>query len=286
VALATAALAALGLARAPRSCRLLLALLAAGVVAQIAALIVVRPLGLEAPHILARYLMPAGPVLLLCAASGLAAAASALAGRLRLGPRVAPPAVVAAALAASFLGGPLPGAYTRPNAWLTTDILFSTFLGLESYRASLVRLPAFYAELAARTPASVVLAEAAAEDSHYIWGNPLPLYQRVHRQQVRLAVPGGGCSPPELAGAPRNDGATFSTVFDLDRPGALRAADVDYLVFHPRLYEETAMGRPVLPAGAGLDPERCGRELERRFGPPVFADDTISVFELEESGAR
>ena len=223
------------------------------------------------PLVLARYLIPALPFVLLLAAEGLAG----IVARLRRPPLEA---AVATALAAGLLyAGPIPREWHYPNQfWGHLRYQFDYDPAHNPY----VRLvpddpvPAFYRELAKLPPASVTLIEAPWRlESHF---NALSLYQDVHRQLVKIGLVTPVCGvldfgeyPEERSGMRMRELVHLSSILRGDAQGA------DYLVVHVKPRNMAAD-----PGAAWPDMTRCMPAIAERLGAPAYRDDQIVVYNL------
>ena len=221
--------------------------------------------------VLARYMIPALPFLLLFVAEGIVA----LIERMRR-PRLAPG--VGAAVAALLLAtGPIPGEWHYPNQfWGHLRYQFDYDPAHNPYVTLLPKeeVPAFYFELGKLAPGSVTLIEAPWRlESHF---NALSLYQDVHRQHVKIGLVTPLCGtydfgeyPPERTGMHMRELVHVGAVLRGDAQGA------DYLVLHPSAHNVVADPGPQWP-----DLTRCLPAVEEALGHPAYRDDKIVVYKL------
>jgi hypothetical protein len=282
--LASAALAAWGAWRLGRIAPSLARLAWLVVGCQIGFLVLVRPVRLEVPVVLMRYALPLLAVWLLVVGIGTSGVDAVLRRAL---PRV-PSGIVPLAFGVTLLLlGPLPEAYYRPNSW-TNHALFQYGYepaGPDSYNRDVrpQRISSFYLELARLPRQTVVLAEVPW---FYEWGNnPFPYYQRIHRQRMIVGFLGHRCDEPPGAsrlpiGGPH--GLRFEHYFCVSDIRGLRQQRVRYVVFHRDLIREIP-GRPVPgypPYPTPMDVRPWVELYARAFGPPVFEDEDLVVFDL------
>ena len=274
LALAVGVLGAVGVATAPAAVRRLVWYLVGLGGLQLVTLVILAPTGVDGPHILGRYLLPLVPLVLLAEALGL----SWLYGRIAPRRWLALGAIVLVLLG-TFLAGPLPRVYHRPNPWIANDLLFQSFMTPETYRATLRRHPPLYERLGEYPPGSLRLVEAPVADN--IYGNPLPLHQTVHRQHVRIGFTDGLCGR-----IPRG-GAVLPTA-GLDLRGYVGLGDLsklrgqaDWLIFHRDTFGETTFD---VPLDWRHDVTDCIDAATREFGPPTYADDDLVAFRLAARG--
>lgn len=272
--------AAAGLVRLARRIPETTGLFAAAALVQILTLIVFTPAPRTDTFALARYLLPVAPPILLAAATGFAWIARGVRAAAAAGPALA-------GLCAGL--GPLPAMATWPNDWSVNALALAMLGKTESFAQMVPTVPAFYGELARRPAGSVTLLEAPCLAT--IFGNPLPLYQRVHRQHTRIGLTSGIVpDAPVLlqlpAPAPGFDLGSFvflSAALDAEEPPA------DFLVLHRDLRREIRLGpdqvlRQLLEA-SHVDVAPIAALFQARFGPPCYEDELLVVFRLR-AGAR
>ena len=223
------------------------------------------------PLVLARYLIPALPFVLLLAAEGVATIVE----------RVRRPVMQALSGAvvvlALFLAGPLAGQWHYPNQfWGHLRYQFDYDPAHNPY-VQLVPgdpLPAFYAELGKRPPGSIRLIETPWRlESHF---NPLSLYQDVHHQLIMIGLVTPVCGTYDFGEYPEERGGL--EMRGLVHLGAVLRGDArgaDFLVVHLKPRNMAADPGPVWP-----DVARCLPAVEARLGPAVFRDEQIVVFPL------
>ena len=222
------------------------------------------------PLVLARYLIPALPFVLLFAAEG---ALIAL-GSLRQPARAA----VAAAMMASGLlaAGPIPSEWRFPNQfWGHLRYQFDYDPAHNPYVQLVPKdpVPSFYADLAQKPRGSVTLIETPwRPESHF---NPQSLYQSVHHQLIRIGLVTPVCGTydfgqyPEQAGMKMRELVHLSSVLRGETEGA------QFLVVHMKPHNVAAD-----PGAAWPDVTACMPLIEARFGPAAYRDEQIVVFAL------
>jgi hypothetical protein len=247
-------------------------------VLQTVAVVASGALWLSWPMVLARYLLLIVPFAAWAVALGI--------GRLcaQVGASREPVAAVAGVglAAAVLLSGALPPLLVAPNAFFAHHAFWAD---LDPARNRVLReisegpIPAFYRELAARPAGEVTLIEAPWRFESMF--NRQPLFQRVHRQHVRIGLVGGVCAPGAFAEQPRRFPSRFRNLVDLAAPVDVVRSRGDYLVVHRRL-ELSNMTEPWQTwDGKGLPPvDGCLPTFAARFGPPVYEDETITVYAL------
>jgi len=222
------------------------------------------------PLVLARYLIPALPFLLLLSAEGLAG----LVGRLRR-PLVEVPAV-AAAVSGLFAAGPIPGEWHYPNQFfghLRYQFDYDPAHNPYVLQVPQVPPPEFYRELAKRPPGSVTLIEAPWRlESHF---NALSLYQDVHHQLIRIGFTTPVCGVRDFGEYPAaRTGMKMREFVQLDAVLRGDFGNADYLVMH-LTPGSTASVPPEWP-----DVVQCLPLIAGRLGAPIHRDERIVVFDL------
>jgi hypothetical protein len=221
--------------------------------------------------VLARYMIPALPFLLLFVAEGIVALVE------RLHRPLLAPGVTAAAAVALLVTGPIPAQWHYPNQfWGHLRYQFDYDPAHNPYVTLLPRedVPAFYRELGRLPAGSVTLIEAPWRlESHF---NALSLYQDVHRQRVKIGLVTPLCGtydfgeyPPERTGMKMRELVHIASVLHGDAQGA------DYLVLHPRAHNVVADPGPEWPDLTG-----CLPAIEAALGSPAYRDDQIVVYKL------
>ena len=224
------------------------------------------------PLVLARYLIPVVPFLLLFAAEGIIALVAT--------PRYWMGAVAAGAIAAAlFAMGPIPQEWHYPNQfWGHLRYQFDYDPAHNPYVAQVPTdpLPAFYAELGKRPPGSVTLIEAPWRlESHY---NALSLYQDTHRQRVKIGLVTPLCGTYDFGEYPEDE-AGMRMRWMVHLASLLRGETfgADYLIVHANSRDVAARPAPPWP-----DLRGCMPAIEAKLGAPVFRDDRITVFALRK----
>jgi hypothetical protein len=266
-------LACLGAVEAFRRAPRLTAFLSTLSALQVAAIFVVLPAGTGWRIILARYLLPVLPALLLFAAAGIEATASLVPPSAR---RVLRIALATALVVGLFAAGPGPTALTGPANWVSHQLYVAFWYGRGVYPKIVRRVPRFYGSLVRLPPGSVTLVEVPS----YIFSvsNPLAYYQSVHRQRTLIGFHNGLCGRLRKGEVPwgRRDIRLRNYVFLADPAGAQRAG-ARYVVFHRRLTRETSM-QPLIVDEPDLS--GCIAAYRSWFGPAVYEDEDVVVFDV------
>jgi len=267
----TVILAIIGLIRVYRKSPSFSAYLFALSLIQAVTILILRPIGANAPHILARYLLLALPVLLIFAAAGAEAISAAFHGRPRKWIGTALPVGLCIAL---FLGGPILAIGYRPNNATSLMMLVHALKG-KKYHSILKRVPEFYQRIAVHPPASLTIVE-----SPFIWqANHLPFYQEIHRQHILMGWTNGLCGAKgKVAMSISKHIPNLHSIIDLNSFDGLFDKGVNFVVFHKWLQNEITATLDAYRSQQ--DMSDCIQRYRTRFGAPFFEDEDIIVFEI------
>lgn len=260
---------------------------------QVAGIAYMHPVGVEVPMHFARYSLVLMPVILLAIAfslEGLCGLLGQKKGRVAMG-------VVCAGLAVcSWRMGPLRSIYYFPNAW-TNHGLFQYSYGRPfpaSYEPLKTgRIPEFYHALGERQPGSLSIVEVPWRFEWHF--NPYPLYQKVHRQHMKVGFVGEELSPGEIPmDSALSGGKTdFANMVHVGDEAKLKELRIDYVVFHTQLEEAWRDGwmNHFYTAFVAGEWERTRRRVlhwmeryEARCGAPIYKDEDITVFRVSGAG--
>jgi hypothetical protein len=228
------------------------------------------------PLVLARYLIPVVPFLLLFTAEGIVALVAT--------PRHWMGAVASGAIAvALFVTGPIPDAWHYPNQfWGHLRYQFDYDPAHNPYvvQVSTDPVPAFYAELGRRPPGSITLIEAPWRlESHF---NALSLYQDTHRQRVKIGLVTPLCGTYDFGEYPEDTpGMRMRWMVHLTALLRGETYGADYLVIHANSRDVAARPPPPWP-----DLRGCMPAIEAKLGAPVYRDDRITVFALRNRQSK
>jgi hypothetical protein len=180
--------------------------------------------------------------------------------------------------------GPLPAALRYPNAFFSHQAFFGDFDESRNAILPFLRkgpMPTFYEQLGQRSPGELTLIEAPWRFESMF--NRQPVFQATHRQHVRIGMLGGVCPPGSYGEHPRLFPNRFRNFVDMGWPDERIRAQGDYLVLHRKLELENMTEPWQSLDGKGLPPiEHCIEAFKERFGAPVFEDDVITVFSLQD----
>jgi hypothetical protein len=292
LAVAFWALAAVGVGLLVRRRSDLVAFWATLCAGQVAGLLAFSPIAVSQSPVVARYLLPCLPPLLVAVAAGVSGLADRLPGR------AAAPLATAALVAALLSGGPL----LRPGVLRGSFAHHSASLAVSDpgSRVAPSDLPAFYRGLDDAAPGPLL---EYPWHPVWAWNHAYRLYQMHHGRPVLVGTfqrqpwerrPGVSLERhvPVIA----RDGKRKGLL-----PGAERAlleAPARWLVIHrsPGAEEaaipvsELASATGRLPAEAALEMEDVARALAQRlaerWGPPDHADDVVVAYDLERVRSR
>lgn len=234
------------------------------------AIVAARPQWIQHPLVLARYLLPTLPFLLLFTAEGGVAAIERL-------PALFRPALVALGAVALLAAGPIPAYLFDPNQFMGHQRFQFDYDPAHNPYVQLVPpepIPAFYRALAKQPPRSLTLIEAPWRlESDFI---PHPWYQQVHRQYVKIGLVTPTCGVRDFGEYPASATSLHFRYFVhlsdiLD--GTSRGGD--YLVMHLAPWKLLPDPDPEWP-----DVGACLPTIEAALGPPMYRDDGIVVFDL------
>lgn len=265
---------------------------------------------IEMPIVLARYFAILIPLCHLSAATGLLRLTRCFGGGGipgRPGRRWPLPALALLLLVSLVLTNPLWHAFAGPNNFTSHSAFIESgqFGGWDRpYRSSYApelaeagppRISRFYRSLSTQVERLI--------EYPMVLGDHLNLYyfyQHLHGKEVVIGYTGlinvepptRDCVYPDFhvdhvinaVGEKRQ--VHFRNLVDIMDDGAVRRSDADYLILHRNLLAE------FFPAGAFRDetsPPRlseCAERLGRRYGSPVFEDETIIVFALKSEVER
>jgi len=235
-------------------------------------IVAAKPTGIEYPIVLARYVLFLLPVMIL----GLALGLRTIGGWLRPARPVAV-LIWAAWMILTVKLGPLARTYYAPNSF-TNHAAFQYYPYSDDqrnpYKRGLARpvLP-FYAELSHQPPSSLRLLEAPW---YYEWHyNPFAFYQSIHRQRIAMGFVKSEPYPSgEFSAFDRR--FRFNNFVHLQDRQDICAHRIDRVVFHKDLQRELGL---IANRDFSEDVSRWLPEYRRDFGPPVFEDDALVVFD-------
>lgn len=236
-----------------------------------------HPLLAELPIVVVRYALILVPVVLILAACAGDALIRRLTARMPGARHLAGPALAGALIVL----GPLPRTYARPNEW-TNHPAFQYSYSTNPCDAG-PPVPAFYQWLGRLPRARERIVEAP-------WlfaaaANRFECYQRVHGQDMLIGFVGGVYEAVGRSGLPRPGELPilsqprkyrFRSFVHLGAEDDLRRRGVHFVVLHKSIERE--MGGAADAGGLGIEP--WIDRYRQRFGPPVYEDDVLVVFDV------
>ena len=252
---------------------------------QLAALAVSRPFAISTPIVAVRYALPAVGLLLILAASGLVALDGALRHAWRSWPRHALPAFACFGLLAWGPIAPLfdrtNAVHYRPNDWMhhgRFQYEHSLAAREDSARRMLpLGVPPFYRKLGAVDRGPDVDRPILEAPWRVPWSeSPFHFYQKVHRRRTIAGFVQGPAGAAEMGVVPWPDPRfrMRNLVDVLDFEGILERG-VRYAVLHKDLRVESGrLDTPPIEVGPTI------AAYEKRFGPPLYEDGLMVVFDL------
>jgi hypothetical protein len=245
--------------------------------AQLALPLLARPLVLEEPPVLVRYVLPAHGLVLVLAALGLERLDDLACAELRRLPRNLLALLCVLGL---YAFGPLHWIHARPNNWTNHLVFQANYARTFPYQFlrmvhGMQGVPPIYAELGRAARPGEVLLEApwftASQCSAF------PIFQRSHHMPFLVGFVTPADAPLPLCEL-RPDDARFRCVNSLHvaQFDELAARHVRFVVFHR---DQPVMLRDDLH----LDLRHVEPWIalyKQRYGPPRFEDGTLCVFDL------
>ncbi len=269
------ALTVLGIYRLGQRDRDLVAYLGTVMLGAAIAIAAARPQWIHHPGVLARYLLPALPFLLLFLAQGVVACLEPL------GRPIGQTSTVVIAAALLWWAGPMPDYLYRPNQFMGhLRFQYDYDPAHNPYVLEVPRdpVPDFYRQLAQKPPRTLTLIEAPWRlESNF---NPHPWYQEIHRQYVKIGLTTPVCGVREFGEYPATVRAfRFDQFAHLSEILAGKSYGADYLVMHLLPWKTPPEAEVEWP-----DVQACLPAIEAKLGTPVYRDGQIVVFALKRSG--
>ena len=233
-----------------------------------------KPQWVQYPAPLARYLLPAVPIVLLSIAAGIARFSDVVTAMKWAPTRLVPALLTGAMLVALVATSPLPAMLRYPNTQTLHGIYnvdFRTDRNLYARRLADFPASQFWTRQAERAPGSVKMAVAPFYFESYNWN--APTWEKQSRQTV---VPGyltGLCAARRWGEPAQSAKFRFANGVHLADRQALATMGIDYVVWQKPL--PLAMERSAIN---GDDTQACLPRLRAEFGPAVFEDDTLVAF--------
>ncbi len=247
-----------------------------------AVLLVTQPAWILHPLTLARYLLPAVPLILLCVAAGMVRLVDTVSARghfwglaARRWGFLAPLIVVPA----WWVTSPLPAQLRTPNSNTLHVVAQLDFRdGNNAVIPFLNAFPIspFWATLANAPAGSMTIAVAPFRFEGFDW--PAPVWESVSKQRVIPAFLSGSCEKWLHGNAPHDARFAFRNAVYVDDPAALRRSKLTYLAFFRAARSSlTAPDKPFLP--------QCETWLREKYGIPFFEDASLVVWKIQHENS-
>ncbi len=232
---------------------------------------VTRPSWLYHPLALARYLLPAAPLLLLAVAGGVVAVRDRLL-------MVAPSSVTWSAyllLITPLYHTPLADTMRRPNGNTLHSVFQDDYRGPSFHDRYIVRevpLSDWWATLERESSDGRTIAVAPYQMYSPRWD--APRWELLSHHRAIPAFLAGFCTDAGPGEPPRGDHVALRNAAHLADPEDLAAKRVGWVVFLKPFPDVRGKGDMKI----GEDKAHCLKAMHQRFGAPVHEDDKIVVF--------
>lgn len=251
----------------------------AGLGLTLALILVSRPAWIQVPLVLAGYLLPAIVLLLLAVAVGTVRLATLVEKR--------------TGSAASLLFLLLPGAVLLPRSPLAETMrqpnsytLHSAFQtdyrthrdGVKEFMRDNIPLSPWWQTLQTLDSQSAI-AVAPYQFVSHLWD--APRWEQLSGRRVLPGLLTGLCVDRRQGEAPRDPRFKFRNTVYLGDANALEAKGVAYVVFQ-KPFQVVIAGNPL---ATGAETIHCLDVLRERFGAPVYEDDKIAAFPVNNTAA-
>jgi Dolichyl-phosphate-mannose-protein mannosyltransferase len=236
-----------------------------------------RPAWSQLPLVLARYLLPFLPLLLLCVSAGSVRFANLITTAARTPRRVLWAAIATSPCIALALLSPLAPLLRYPNNQTLQLVNYIDFRPEKNpllQRVQGIPLSPFWASLAAQPPGTLRIAAAPLYFESYNWD--APRWERLSGQSVLPGYLTGLCVRRRWGELPRDPTYRFRNAVHLADDGALAAKAIDYIVWQ-KPYVQTSAGSNE---AIGLDTAQCEAKLREKFGRPEYEDAKIIAFHV------
>jgi len=257
---------------------------------------------LDVPVVLARYLTILFPLAYICAAKGLIEISTKIGRLAELRKRATRGLAWSLAIlvfSSWVLTNPLWHAYTAPNnftnhsAFIESgqfggwDRLYrSLFLPQSIYNPS-PRMSTFYRDMPKQTQRIIEYPMILGDHYNYYY-----FYQHYHGKQIVIGYTNIVDSMPlnrdgvceeyfvnhVIRAVDDKRGIRFRNMVDIMDVEAIRRSRADYLICHKNLRSEFLADTQSLTKTPGL--QECVEQSKKHFGPPLFEDENIVVFDL------
>jgi hypothetical protein len=264
---------------------------------------------IDVPIVLARYLTILFPLAHVCAAIGLIQIATRIGGLAELRKPFARGLAISLAIlvfSSWIITNPLRYAYAAPNNFTNHSAFIESgqFGGWDRLYHSLFlhkpgsyvppRMSPFYRDMPKRTQRLIEYPMMLCDHYNYYY-----FYQHYHGKQIVIGYTDIVDSMPLERDGIREEffvnhviravddkrGIRFRNMVNILDVGAVRRSRADYLICHKNLLSEFLPGIQLLPNTLTPGMKECVEHATKNFGPPVFEDETIIVFEVADKPA-
>lgn len=251
-----------------------------GLLMTLAVIVLTRPDWIQLPIVLARYLLPFVPLLLLLAVAGSVKLVDGLQRRL---PRVCKPffvAMLCLPVLAHAVQSPLRLTIRYPNnESLHSFFQFDFRTDKNLFAQWLLEIPVspFWNKLSSHPKGSLHIAVAPWQFESYHWAGPR--WEAMSRQHVVPGLLSGLCVDSRLGEYPMKSRIKLKNMVHLADNAALAAKEISLIVFNKPFEHSIAGIRSVV----GKDLMQCQGELTQRFGEPVYEDAVMQLYAVPGS---
>lgn len=254
-----------------------------GLVLTLGVIFLTKPDWVQLPIVLARYLLPFVPLLLLLVAVGSVALVAGMQRRLpRVGGGLAGAMLVIPVLAQAAQSPLLQVLRYPNNETLHSYFQFDYRPGRNLFAQWMEAIPLspIWADLSASPRGTLRIAVAPWQFESYHWDGPR--WEKTSGQHVIPGLLSGLCVDSRLGEYPRDSRVALKNVVFLSDPDALRAKGIGLIVFQ-KPFEQTIAGiRDIV----GRDLAHCQIALEKRYGRPVYEDAAVLVYAPSGSASQ
>jgi hypothetical protein len=256
--------------------------------------------------VLARYTIILFPISFVCAALGLNACFSSLDAIIKRKSQVLGKAVTGS-LALFFLTlllitSPLRDTYASPNNFTNHSAFQESYAffyrggGTQPYRSLAApewaascpaNMPVFYRTLPSST--RCLIEYPLIMEDHF---DPYYYYQQYHKKRVIAGYAPVAASQSQYSGNDVNllsiacppERTRFKNLVNILDAEAVRKTPANYIILHRNLVAEFLPGKISADKTEIQGIEWCAGKLQENYGPPVYTDESIIVFDVSKSG--
>ncbi len=249
-----------------------------GIALTLLAIFITRPMWSQHSPTVARYLLPAIPLLLLAVAAGAVRLAGQIAAPSTTPRRLAAAGILTLPCLALGAQSPLLTTLPHPNTHTLHGLHYFAFRADKNLfltRLEMIPLSLFWSSLAERPAGTVRIAAAPFHFESFNWD--APRWQRLSRQTVLPGYLTGLCVDSRRGETPQRLAFRFDNAVHLANGGSLMRQRIDYGVWQ-KPFTLTERGRRDT---VGEDTAHCETVLRSKFGSPAFEDATLIAFHIK-----